>query len=103
MRNDHQTEFRMEYTENGRTIHAPLLVDNFILEDLARRGSNNVRDFLRRAINEQLVEPMLDLFLKDLVAREREEAERKALFGDGPITVASMENAIQELVKRRRE
>jgi hypothetical protein len=79
-----------------------LLIDESVLWEHARNGSRKAREFLRRSIQDQMIEPLLDLILKDMVNREKEEAERKALFGDGPITVASMENAITELVKRRR-
>lgn len=79
-----------------------LPIDEQMLWEQARNGSRTARDFLHRVIEEQLVEPLLDLILKDLVEREREEAERKALFGDGPITVDSMESAIMERIKRRR-
>lgn len=80
-----------------------LPIDEQLLREHARNGSQAVREFLRWIIQDQMIEPLLDLVLKDMVEREREEEERKALFGDGPITVSSMENAIVELVKRRRE
>jgi hypothetical protein len=98
---------RIEIDMYFRDGHRPtqgmtLPIDEQLLWEHARNGSQAARAFLRRAIQDQMIEPLLDLILKDLVDREREEAERKALFGDGPITVASMENAITELVKRRR-
>lgn len=79
-----------------------LPIDEQTLWEHSRNGSRAVREFLHRVIEDQLVEPLLDLILKDMVARESEEAERKSLFGDSPITVGSMENAIMERIKRRR-
>lgn len=80
-----------------------LPIDEQTLWEYSRNGSRDAREFLRRVIEEELVGPLICLILKDLVAREKEEAERKALFGDSPITVDSMENAIMERIKRRRE
>lgn len=94
----------MYFREQHQPIQgATLRIDEFLLGEQARNGSRTAREFLHQMIEEQLVQPLLDLILKDLVERERQDEERKALFGDGPVTVANMENAITELVKRKRQ
>lgn len=96
--------FFIGYTEKGVTREARQRVDEEILWDQARRGgSQAVREFLHNYVVPELIEGLLRDFLAEFVQQEKEQAEREKLFGKGPLTVASMENAIAELVKKRRD
>lgn len=83
-------------------IEKRITVDSLMLENFARQGSGRAREFLRNLMIDQMVEPLLDFVLSELVAREQNDREREKFFGPGPLTVESMNRAVEKLIERRR-
>lgn len=93
----------MEWIENGQTMTCEMPFDESTLYSWAQGGSAHAKNMFRSAINDQLVEPLIERILEPLLTREREGREREAIFGPGPITPASMERAVRSLAKQRRD
>jgi hypothetical protein len=96
-------EFRIEYRDLGRPIAKDLKIPFSLLEEQARMGSRNARDFLQRVLNEQMIEPLLDRILAPMVKMERDQAELQAILGtikDHQGNDAAMAQAIKAMLNR---
>lgn len=94
--------FFIGWIEKGHTKEVCFNIDEYILQEKARKGAQHLREFLRHILNEGLVTELLQEFLKELFQQQEDEQKRREIFGEGPLTKEKMEVAIQNLIDKRR-
>jgi indole-3-glycerol phosphate synthase len=70
--------YAVEYMTSKGVLRKDFAISHSQLYDIAKGGSGAVREFLLQILNEQLLEPLLDKVLEEMV--EREESDKR-LYG----------------------